>query len=470
MNIIRAIKDENLFKPFLADANGDISSWANWITALRCVYGLPVRNPLNKQLVKICTGRDAGLLPKNGFSTSLFLTGRRSGKSRVAACVAGFEAALSGREKLLARGEIGIVSVISPTRFQSQIVKSYVKALFESTPLLAAEIVEEQKEGFTISNKVRIQILVGDYRSVRGFTLLALVVDEAAFFGLTEESKVKSDSELVRAVKPSLATVGGRLLAISSPYAKKGFCYSTYKKHFGNNAGSVLVWNCPSRTMNPTLPQSIVDDALAEDLAAAKSEYLGEFRDDICLWLVRDVIEAVVRKGRKELLPKSEHHYFAFVDVSGGRNDDSAIAIGHLEQKTVVLDFAKAYTAPHSPYTVIGLMCEELRRFRITSVTGDNYAAEFVANDFSSNGIRYTKSELSKSGLYLELLPRICSRAVELLDDEKLISQLSSLERRTRSGGRDSVDAPPQCHDDLANAVAGVSYVVGARRKKAGVF
>jgi hypothetical protein len=33
--------------------------------------------------------------------------------------------------------------------------------------------------------------------------------------------------------------------------------------------------------------------------------------------------------------------------------------------------------------------------------------------------------------------------------------QLTSLERRTSRGGRDSIDHAPGAHDDIANAVAG---------------
>ena len=42
-----------------------------------------------------------------------------------------------------------------------------------------------------------------------------------------------------------------------------------------------------------------------------------------------------------------------------------------------------------------------------------------------------------------------------LLDDDVLVKQIVSLERRTSRGGRDSIDHPPGQRDDLANAVAG---------------
>jgi len=440
--------------------------WKNWSIALRVLYGLPVKSKY-APLIKECTGRDINLLPKNGFDTALFLIGRRSGKSRIAAVIAAFESTLSEKENLLSRGELGMVAVISPTKLQSQIVKSYLRAIFDETPLLQNEVVQEDRGGFELSNKIRIQILTGDYKSVRGFSLVCCVAEELSFFGLTEES-VKSDVELVRAVKPGLATTKGRLIGISSPYAKKGYCFNTHKKNFGNDSGKVLVWNCPSRTMNPTLPQSVVDEAMQEDLQSALSEYGGQFREDVAIFLPREVIEGVVKPGRVELLPYSDIDYFGFCDVSGGRSEDAGLSIAHRTETKVVIDFVKRYKSPHSPQAVISLMADELRRYGLGKVTGDNYSAEFVVGAFKANGISYEKSKLPKSALYLELLPRICSGQIELLDNEVLVNQLANLERRTVSGGKDKIDHPTNGKDDLANAVAGASFI--KRRSRIGGF
>jgi hypothetical protein len=69
------------------------------------------------------------------------------------------------------------------------------------------------------------------------------------------------------------------------------------------------------------------------------------------------------------------------------------------------------------------------------------------------------------SELYVDLLPFINSRAVDLLDNDRLAAQLVGLERRTARGGRDSIDNAPGRHDDLANAVAGA--LVAASKKSA---
>ena len=59
-------------------------------------------------------------------------------------------------------------------------------------------------------------------------------------------------------------------------------------------------------------------------------------------------------------------------------------------------------------------------------------------------------SEKPKSDLYRDLLPRLNSGEVELLENSRVIAQLVGLERLTARGGRDSIDHGPGGHDDLA--------------------
>src|SRR5262245_56529755 len=69
--------------------------------------------------------------------------------------------------------------------------------------------------------------------------------------------------------------------------------------------------------------------------------------------------------------------------------------------------------------------------------------------------VNYEPAEKSKSKIHVDLLPLINNGAVDLLDHERLVMQLTSLERRTSRGGRDSIDHVPGAHDDIDNAVDG---------------
>ena len=53
------------------------------------------------------------------------------------------------------------------------------------------------------------------------------------------------------------------------------------------------------------------------------------------------------------------------------------------------------------------------------------------------------------------MLPLVNSGKVELLVHDRMKNQFLLLERRTRRGGKDSIDHPPNTHDDIANVVAG---------------
>jgi hypothetical protein len=52
-------------------------------------------------------------------------------------------------------------------------------------------------------------------------------------------------------------------------------------------------------------------------------------------------------------------------------------------------------------------------------------------------------------------LPLFAQGVVDLLDVKQLTLELMGLERRTARSGKDSVDHPPQGHDDHANACCG---------------
>jgi hypothetical protein len=218
----------------------------------------------------------------------------------------------------------------------------------------------------------------------------------------------------------------------------------------------VLYWKAPTRVMNPRFRQRIIDRALERDKDAASSEYLAEFRNDISAFVDRAVVESCVDLNEIERPYAAGTRYVAFVDPSGGSSDSMTLAIGHGDKDRIFLDVIREIAAPFDPESVVEEFGTVLKSYQIYQITGDRYAGEWPRQSFRKRGIEYTPSEQPKSALYIDTLPKLNTRSIRLLDITRLVHQLSTLERRTARGGRDSVDHAPGEHDDVATAVAGV--------------
>ena len=210
--------------------------------------------------------------------------------------------------------------------------------------------------------------------------------------------------------------------------------------------------------MNPTVPQSVIDEAMESDPASAAAEYGAQFRTDVETFISREIIDAAVVPGRFELPPIPGNAYVAFTDPSGGSSDSMTLAVAHQDRATkrVVLDAIRERRPPFSPDDVVLEFVAVLKSYRVREVTGDRFGGEWPRERFRVHGIKYNVAEKPKSDIYRDALPILNSNRAELLDVPRLSSQLCRLERRVSRAGRDSIDHPPGAHDDTANAVCGV--------------
>lgn len=450
LTIVQALADKNL----LGAAFPDLGTWEPWVVALKAAYGLPLVGR-ELDLYREATGREAP--PGEAAREVYFICGRRAGKSRIAAAIAVYEALF--REVRLAPGEVGVVALIAVDRDTARVLLEYVRHTIEASAILRRMVSESLAQEIRLTNRRVIQVMTASGASVRGRTYLACVLDELAFFRNSEG--LANDGEVVRALRPGLATTGGMLVGLSSPYAKSGMLWEVFKRHYGKEGGP-LVWKAGTLTMNPTLDPGLIERELQQDPEAARSEWLGEFRSDLETFLPWEALEAVVVPGRYELPPRAGVSYTAFVDPSGGRGDAAALALAHSEGEKVVLDLARRWAAPHNPQAVIQEMAEVLKAYGVRRVTGDRYAGEWPRQEFQKHGIAYDPAPQDKSRIYLDFLPLVLSGRVEMLDLKRLVAELRDLVRRPRSGGRDTVDHPPRGSDDLANAAAGAMTLAGA--------
>ena len=279
---------------------------------------------------------------------------------------------------------------------------------------------------------------------------------------MPSDDTANPDTEVLRALRPALATTGGMLVCISSPHAKRGELYSTFKRHYGP-AGHplILVAKAPSRTMNSTLPQRVVDRAYEEDPESASAEYGAEFRGDLVVFVSRDALEAAVSRGVTVRAPVDGVAYQGFVDPSGGSSDSMTMAIAHNEDGRAVLDCVGERKAPFSPESVVAEFAATFREYRILTIRGDRYGGEWPRERFAVHGIAYHPADMNRSEIYLSFLPMLNSGRVDLIDNGRMVTQFAGLERRTSRTGKDTVDHAPGAHDDVANAVAGAILLAG---------
>ena len=202
----------------------------------------------------------------------------------------------------------------------------------------------------------------------------------------------------------------------------------------------------------------MVDRALERDPASAAAEFLAQFRKDLEAFVSIEAVRGCT-VGILEIPPQRGIDYSAFTDPSGGSSDSFTLAIGHFDhgKQTVITDCLREVKPPFSPEQVVAEFSKLLRTYRVNKVISDRYAGVWVTEQFSRFNILCEQSARPKSELYLDLLPLINSRRIQLLDNPKLIAQLTGLERRTARGGKDSIDHGPGGHDDLSNCVAGLA-------------
>ena len=455
ITIIEALEDKALLGGLPAFT--DLTSWRRWLVFLRAVYGLPL-DPDEEAIFRHHTGQSTYSPPPGGWREVVAVVGRQSGKTRIAAAVAAFEAMLTPPE---ADGtETYALLIAQDQRAALRTLFAYARAPFERISLLKQSVVNQRTDNLALTSGCVLAAYPCRPAAIRGLRSRVVVADELAYYRSSEG--YPTDTEMLRAVRPTLATTGGRLIILSSPYAQTGALYDLHRRHYGRSGSLVLAWQGTAPEMNPTLSQDYLQRMAEDDPDAYRSEVLGEFRAGVSTLLDADALAACVDEGERERPLAAGLRYHAFADPSGGRRDKFTVGIAHRSGDRVVLDAIRAWAPPFNPSGVIEEAADLLKTYRLTQVTGDRYAAEFVTEQFRVHGITYTPSSRDHSQLYLELVPLVNARRALLLDVPELLRELRGLERRQGGSGRDRIDHRSGAHDDLAVACAGA--LVQARK------
>jgi hypothetical protein len=392
--------------------------------------------------------------------------GRRAGGTITMAIKAAYVALAHGHaiNARLAPGERASIPMLGSVKIQARKGHQYLSGIFQHIELFQEYLQGITAETISLNNNIDFEIRVNDFKSIRGITSPLAIIDEIAFFD--QQNSANPDSEVLNALRPSLASLRGQMMIVSSPYARNGELFINYQKYFGPEGDPLVVFvKGSTRYFNPTIDERIVQRATERDPLSARCEFGGEFRDDCEAFINRELIESLVVPDRIRLPYDRNVSYQAFVDPSGGGADGFCLSIAHMERDEKIIIDVLDEIQGGNPEVAVARHAQTILAYGMCECTGDKYAGHVYENLFRKYGVQYRFAEHSKTELYGNALPLMNASRVELLDHKKLVDQLAGLERRVpRGSNRESIDHKQiaGCHDDCANAVAGAIVIASA--------
>lgn len=169
---------------------------------------------------------------------------RQAGKTEVT-CVRAL------RESMAEPGALTLI--LSPTDRQSGLWFHRFVRLYRSADLDLPGVANETLRTMEFENGSRVVALPANEAGIRGYSAATLVViDEAA--------RVRDD--LIAAIRPTLATTNGSMIALSTPQGRRGWFWDNWSNGLGWERTEIKVKDCPR---------------ISEEFAADERRTLGEW-------------------------------------------------------------------------------------------------------------------------------------------------------------------------------------------------
>jgi hypothetical protein len=459
--IIEYIKDRSRF----GRAFKDLSTWQNWLTFLRTLYGLPFESGEELERFQHFTGR--ALAPTRPFDEAWILAGRRGGKSYTASVIAAYESLAVDWASRLSPGETANVFILAADRRQAGLIYGYVRSLI--TMAAPGLILRDTKDEIELANQVTISIRAGDLRSLRGYSICLCLIDEACMLRDSSGSYANPLQEVITALEPALMPArgklpGAKLLGLSTPWGAWGVAYEKFQEAWGNDSSEILTWRGTVLEMHPgQFTQEFVDKKVRQDVGKNSAEYLAAWRSDVSNLL--DEIALASAMGDHVTLPfDPTKRYFAFLDPSSLKTESFTMALGFVApySNQLVVCRQEEQRAPGDTGQTCEKFAKILKSYNVTRLTTDRHASGWVESEFKRHGIMVDFTSLSKSEIYTQFAGLLSLGRLWLVQDDRLTQQLLGLERRVTKGGLENVDhaAYGGAMDDLANSVAGCAVLM----------
>jgi hypothetical protein len=420
---------------------------------LKAIYGLPLTAE-ELEVFGRASGRHDYVAAEAREAT--IIAGRRAGKtSKIAARLAIYE---SVRDHGLPPGEEGFVMVLAPTISQARIAFRFILGDLRRSPTLSKRIISTTKDEIRLDNGITIGCYASTYDGVRGRTVVAAICDEVAFWS-QDDTAANPAEEVLAALRPAMIAVRNpKLLKISTPYCKYGMLWEEYQRR---SELDYPVLQLSSFELNPTLDPALLDRERHRGEDYFQREYLAQFVEVVNGWIVPELLEPCVVRGRYQLPYTPEGRFMTVMDPALV-HDDFAFAVLRLtsDGRIVlhrVVRWSGTKTAPLGCDDVLDQVRSVLAEYRINSVTGDQYCSELIRQQLEKRGIYYQVRNFdarTRPEIFANLRYLLSQRRIELLDSPELLQELRSLQEHRTDRGQVDIRPASGGKDDLAVVVA----------------
>ncbi len=487
---------------------------------LRCFYGIEldcvsktidVPNMVNSEIIYSFTEQEflnwlydegrcnTNVVQNKSFNELDLVIGRRGSKSTLAAFISCYEL-----YKLVKKSDpsayygfppdsdISILNV-APTDEQSCIVYENIIASVSRCPFLRDRMVNNTQVYFNLttdsdvksySKKKRASLTCRaggcSSNSLRGHNNIIVIMDEMAFF--IDNGGRFSGDEVYKALTPSTASFhgDGKIICISSPYAKYGAFYDRFNKSF-NEQDTTLMFKMYSAMVNPlNVHSDFLKAEYRRNKVAFNCEFGAEFSDSVTAWIEEpNEFKANVVDRPKPSRGVTGVEYFAGIDL-GVKNDGTAVAVVHRDNKTkkIILDYADVWYSKSSDVWEIERSiykeCTKFSNVDLISIAAvakeiaelnkwfpikagwfDHWHGYALLEQLHLLGLNQftieTSSDNQSSKMYQLVKTLYQDKLLELFNHPVLVPELLSLEQEKRTKYKVIVRAPNKqgWHDDM---------------------
>jgi hypothetical protein len=249
-----------------------------------------------------------------------------------------------------------------------------------------------------------------------------------------------------------------KLIKISTPFAKHGVLWNEFQQRSELHHP---VLHFPSAAFNPTLKPSLLAKERARDEEKFRREYLAEFVDSTSGWIVPELLDPCIVRGRTEVPYRSDATFIAVADPAFVRDDFAFAVLSRSKEGRIVVHrvarWSGSKAAPLGHEDVLTQVKSILVEYQLNDLTGDQHCYDLIRQVLERLGIYYNKYNFdarTRPEIFANLRYLLSQRGIELLDDPELLRQLRSLQQHRTDRGQVDIRPAGGAKDDVAVAVA----------------